>query len=93
MRNAIVLFLFFIFPSSLFAQAKYFVLDQKYGFRDTRFEMPISALKGLVMLLPEESKYVKTYIRPNDKLLVGNAQLNKIVYQFYKGQLHIVALY
>ncbi|RZK32321.1 MAG: hypothetical protein EOO61_17025 [Hymenobacter sp.] len=87
-----VLAILVLFSTALYAQSKCFELDQKYGFRDVRFEMPINAFNGLVAPI-EEGKDVKIYIRPNDKLSVGNAQLNKIVYQFYKGKLHIVALY
>jgi hypothetical protein len=54
--------------------------------------MPINALNGLVVPV-EEGKDVKIYIRPNDKLSVGNAELDKIVYQFYKGKLHMLAFY
>jgi hypothetical protein len=65
-------------------------LDEKYGFRDVRFETDTTAITGLKLL--SRDKETSFYLRPSDSKKIGEAELNTIVYAFYKGHLMCVML-
>lgn len=65
-------------------------LNDKYGFRDARFETPIKSFKGLVLL--KSQKDTKIYERPTDSKKIGGAQVSSIHYSFYKGKLLAVRI-
>jgi hypothetical protein len=58
-------------------------LDEKYGFRDMKFEMPLSSFKDLVKLDPNYDVY--GFVKENLKL--GEYNLTSVDYTFYKNQL------
>jgi hypothetical protein len=66
------------------------VLDERYGFRDLKFEQSIKATKDMVLL--EDDGDMKFYTRKGDPLEVGGAKLKKIEYAFYKGKLANITL-
>ncbi|WP_026463957.1 hypothetical protein [Adhaeribacter aquaticus] len=66
-------------------------LDQKFGFRDVTFETDLSSFKNL-KLVEELSESVKIYRRPDDKKVVGSANLSDIQYLFKDGKLSSVML-
>ncbi len=63
------------------------LLDQKYGFRDTTFGMPLSSQQFQGATVFEESHGMKFVRRPEDKLKIGEADLKSITYIFYKDRL------
>jgi len=65
-------------------------LDHTYGFRDVKFEMPISAFRNLVLV--DATGRTKIYRRTTDSYQVGQAQVASILYYFYKGNLITVRL-
>ena len=65
-------------------------LDDTYGFRDVKFEMPISAFHNLVLV--DAAGRTKIYRRTTDSYQVGQAQASSILYYFYKGKLITVRL-
>jgi hypothetical protein len=66
-------------------------LDAKYGFRDAKFEMPISSMKGAVQygVLTHGNRY---YRRPTDVKKIGRYALSDITYTFYKGRLSSITI-
>lgn len=65
-------------------------LNEKYGFRTAHFEALVSDFKDL--LLVDNGKLTKGYIRRGDSKKIGGASIERIVYYFYKGQLSHVAI-
>ena len=65
-------------------------LDAKYGFRDGSFGMLISSTNFQGAKLVEDGGDTKFYSRPHDKMTIGGAELDQIVYGFYKGKLGYV---
>jgi hypothetical protein len=58
-------------------------LDFKNGFRDLKFGNPPTSD---MVLKEEESGDTKYYARPRDDLSLGGAQLQRIIYGFYKDR-------
>jgi uncharacterized protein YjiK len=83
------LFLGVIFLSAvqLFAQNPA-VLDQKNGFRDALFGMPLSAFSNMVRV--DTAVYASTYIRTTDTLEIGDFKVSRITYSFYKDTFYNV---
>ncbi len=65
-------------------------LDEKYGFRDLKFETDTSAVEGLTVGEATPLRLVAQ--READSKKVGAATLNKIDYAFYQGKLYEVTL-
>jgi len=65
------------------------LLDQKYGFRDVTFGMPLSSKQFLEVSILEQWDDIdmKKVRRPKDKLKIGEAVLKEIAYLFYKDKL------
>lgn len=61
-------------------------LDDKYGFREAKFEMPIDSFKNFV----EVGKDI--YISTTEVLRIGELDLAEINYIFYKGQLSTIGI-
>ena len=63
-------------------------LDEKNGFQDAEFGMPLAAFHGLV---PDEynkpDDYFKNYTVSSGKKMLGEIPLSLIEYTFYKGRL------
>ena len=66
------------------------MLDQKNGFRDALFGMPLSAFSNLVRV--DTAVYVSTYIRSTDTLEIGDYKVSRITYSFYKDTLYDVTI-
>ena len=58
-------------------------LDEKYGFREAKFEMSLNSFKNLVEIEPNSNYYES----PTENLKIGEYDLYSINYLFYKGQL------
>lgn len=65
-----------------------YYLDARYGFRNLNFEQSIDSCPG--MKLVEEDGDSKYYVRVDEDLRLGNAELKTITYGFYKGKLESV---
>lgn len=68
----------------------YPALDEKYGFRDVRFETDTTQIKDLKAIERKGNRTV--FVRPTDSNKVGDAKVARITYGFYKGQLADVIL-
>ena len=62
-------------------------LDEKYGFRGAKFEMPFDSLKNLVEV--EKGFYKST----DEDLNIGAYVLDEVIYHFYKNQLSTIIIY
>lgn len=80
MKNLTTILLLFFVPTILIGQ-NLKALDEKYGFREAKFEMPLDSFKNFVDLA--EGFYKST----NEDLKLGEYTLDKVTYRFYKGQL------
>lgn len=65
-------------------------LDDKYGFRDLKFESAPDTAKGF--LLNEKDGDTEYYTRRGDQMTIGSANLKFIGYVFYKGKLSSVRI-
>ncbi|GAB2954557.1 hypothetical protein GCM10027048_20010 [Hymenobacter coalescens] len=65
-------------------------LDTKYGFRDLKFGTTVASVKGLALL--ESKGGMRVYTRVTDSKKVGNFQVSRILYYFYRGQLSSIRL-
>ncbi len=54
------------------------------GFRGAKWGADISGFKGLVKL--NSNPAIQRYRKKNDRIFIGDAQLQSIVYNFYKGR-------
>lgn len=61
-------------------------LDDQYGFRDVKFETPLSSFNGLTEVRKD------CYKLKNENLKLGKYELNEVVYRFYKGLLSNIIL-
>lgn len=83
-KSALVLALIFISTAS-FAWA----FDKEPdGFRGIKWGTSINDYKGMVLI--ETDGDTKFYKKKGDKLSIGEAELNKITYIFYKGKFYSV---
>ena len=62
-------------------------LDDKYGFREAKFEMSIDSIKNLA-----PTKESNCYKSTTENLKLGDYDLTEIVYIFYKGQLSSIMI-
>jgi len=63
-------------------------LDEKNGFQDAKFGMPLSAFSGMIPDENNESGYShQTYTRLSDKKMLGEIPLSLVEYTFYKDRL------
>lgn len=85
MKNLIIILLLVFVPIVLFGQ-NLKALDEKYGFREMKFEMPLSSLKNHVEV--EKGFYKST----TENLKLGDYKLSEVVYSFYKGQLYVIMI-
>ena len=69
-------------------------LDDKYGFREAKLEMPISSFKNLELAIGSLEDYPneKSYKVLNCDLHIGEYDLDGIDYWFYKGQLSSIQI-
>lgn len=75
------------------AQGSLASLDTKNGFRDAKIGMPISAFKGMILIKedhPDKNPVFTRYIRPSDKLMLGDIPLKTILYTFLDKRLHSI---
>ena len=61
-------------------------LDEKYGFREMKFETSLTSFKNLVKV--QENFYAST----TENLTLGNYKLSQIAYGFYKGRLFSIII-
>lgn len=63
-------------------------LDEKNGFQDAKFGMPLSAFSGMIPDDNNEPGYShQTYTRVSDKKMLGEIPLSLVEYTFYKDRL------
>ena len=62
------------------------VLDAKYGFKDAKFETPITYFKNMVKQGPG------IYTRSTENLRLGEFDLESVFYNFYKGLLSSIVI-
>lgn len=65
-------------------------MDEKYGFRDVRFESDSTSISGLKHAFDQRGE--RYYERPTDNLHIGEAELKAIYYVFVNGKLSEVDL-
>jgi hypothetical protein len=58
-------------------------MDKQYGFRDAKFEMPLSSFKSLFEIVPNSNIYESL----TENLKMGEYNLYSVNYNFYKSQL------
>jgi len=61
------------------------------GFRGIKWGTEISEVSDQFALNSDE-RSMATYTRRDDKLAIGDAELIRLTYQFYKGRLHSVSM-
>lgn len=83
--KTLIIFLLLFLSITVKAQ-KNDVLDEKYGFRDAKFEMSFNSFKNLVKV--EKNLYKRT----TEDLKLGNYKLDAVYYGFYKGQLYMILI-
>ena len=66
-------------------------MDEKYGFRDVRFETDSAAISGLQHAFDQAG--LRYYERSSDNLHIGGAEVSNIYYAFAAGKLCQVALF
>lgn len=67
-------------------------LDDKYGFREAKFEMPVSSFKNLEFSSRDDNIYETTYRVKNADLTIGDYKLEEIEYTFYKNKLMNISI-
>jgi hypothetical protein len=65
-------------------------MDEKYGFRDVRFETDSTAIPGIKHAF--DAGVRRFYTRPTDKLRIGDGELEALYYVFVSGKLSEVVL-
>jgi hypothetical protein len=70
------------------------ILDEKYAFRDLKFESTISENQNFTFLKTDENnKDIQIYRRTTDKNVeIGSAKIKTIDYHFYKGKFYMATL-
>jgi len=61
------------------------------GFRGIEWDADIGKLSGLSMFA--EDGDLKFYVRPDDRMKLGDVALEKLIYGFYKGRFYNVMMY
>jgi hypothetical protein len=90
MKTLIIALFLFLTPSILVGQ-NLKALDDKYGFREAKFETPLSSFNNLKKVNEEPTGLI-SYNSTNENLNLGNYILDEIRYVFYKEQLAAVAI-
>jgi hypothetical protein len=85
MKTILLSTVLMLFTTASFCQTLN-ALDEKYGFREAIFEMPKASFKNLVEV--EKGFYTST----SENLTLGEYQIDKIVYKFYKDQLSLIMI-
>lgn len=85
MRTILFLSVFTLLCVNSFGE-DYKALDDKYGFREAKFETPLSSFKNLIEI--EKNLYKCT----TEDLKLGNYRLSEVNYQFYRGQLCVITI-
>lgn len=67
-------------------------LDDKYGFREAMFEMPVSSFKNLEFSSRDDNIYETTYKVKNADLTIGDYKFEEIKYKFYKNKLMNISI-
>ncbi len=80
-----IFLLFIVIPITVIGQ-NIKSLDEKYGFREMKFETHFSSIKNLVKV--EEGFYKST----TENLKLGDYKLSEVTYSFYKDQLYIILI-
>ncbi|MEI6050819.1 MAG: hypothetical protein WCS03_18160 [Bacteroidota bacterium] len=88
MKNLTTILLLFFIPTILIGQ-NLKALDEKYGFREAKFEMPFDSFKNLVK---NEKDFKDFYKSTNEDLNLGEYVLDRVYYGFYKGQLATIII-
>jgi hypothetical protein len=62
-------------------------LDDKYGFRDYKFETDVNQFENLKLMEDEDEGLTKFYIKTDENLKIGDYDVETIAYFFYKDKL------
>lgn len=89
MFKRILPYLFLLALVFLFPQPSWTV-EAPNGFRGITWGAPLSGLSGMVVA--DDSGQVKYYRRAGDPLNLGEAELKRISYGFYKGKFYSVLI-
>lgn len=89
MFNRILPYLFLIVLSFSFPQPGW-TIEAPNGFRDITWGTPLSKLTG--MIVADDSGQVKYYRRTGDPLNLGEAELKRLSYGFYRGKFYSVLI-
>ena len=65
-------------------------LDERYGFRELKFEQSLKSCKDMVVI--EEDGEMKFCTRKNESLLLSGAKLKSIEYGFFRGKFATVTV-
>ena len=68
-------------------------LDAEHGFRDARFGAPLDSFTGLELLSSNGARGTTLYVRPEEDLSFGQANLDGVTYGFYADRLYFVTLF
>lgn len=86
----IYLSILLLISSQIFGQGLK-VLNERYGFRDAKFEMSIESFPNFIKLY--DDKYADAYINSNENLKIGDYTVKGIFYMFYKGKLSQIIIF
>lgn len=79
LKTILLTVLFIFLPTSLLAYQ-----NEPDGFRGIKWKTNISELTN--MKLMEDDRNTKFYVRKNDKMKIGEAEIERVYYRFYKGR-------
>jgi hypothetical protein len=68
-------------------------LDRENGFRGARFGSAPADAAGMELVSGRAAGGTATWIRPSDRLRLGNAKLDAVTYGYFDDQLYFVALF
>lgn len=85
MKNLIIFAITILIFNECFSQSIY-DLDEKYGFRETTFEMKLDTK----MFTHTEGESQNTYYKIDERLKIGDYDLESVNYIFYKEMLKTV---
>ena len=88
----LTLFLFIICFSIICFSQNIRALDEKYGFRNFKFETNVNEFNNLVLTEATNDSIIKFYKMSDDKLLIGTNELESITYIFFKDMLYGVLI-
>jgi hypothetical protein len=67
-------------------------LDSKNGFRDFIFGTDVSQYQNLNLVEASKDSLTKYYLKTDDKLSIGQYDLESVFYSFYKGKLDYIII-